>query len=61
MKIYTLTIVYNKEKEEIEYLSEEVETDGQEVIAERGTLDLKGYYDEEDLELISSSYIVGEA
>jgi hypothetical protein len=28
---------------------------------DRGTLDIEGYFDEEGLELISGSYIVGEA
>ena len=61
MKIYTLTIVYNDKKEEIEYLSEEVEGDSAEVLREHGTVDAEGYFDEEGLELIASSYIVGEA
>jgi hypothetical protein len=61
MKIYTLTIVYNDKKEEIEYLSEEIEQDGSEILTERGIVDLEGYFDEDGLELIASSRIVGEA
>ena len=61
MKIYTLTIVYNDEKEEIEYLTEEIQGDGSEVVRERGIVDLDDYFDEDDLKIISGSYIVGEA
>ena len=61
MKIYTLTIVYNDKKEEIEYLSEEIEQDGSEILTERGIVDLEGYFDEDGLEVIASSCIVGEA
>ena len=61
MKIYTLTIVYNDEKEEIEYLTEEIQVDGSEVLREQGVVEMEGYFDEEDLELISGCYIVGEA
>jgi|TARA_Y100000310_G_scaffold283051_1_gene304750 hypothetical protein len=61
MKIYTLTIVYNDEKEEIEYLTEEIQGDGSEVLREQGVVEMEGYFDEEDLELISGCYIVGEA
>ena len=61
MKIYTLTIVYNDDKEEIEYICEEINEEAGDVTVERGTIDIEGYFDEEGLELISGSYIVGEA
>ena len=61
MKVYTLTIVYNDKEEEIEYLKEELETDKIEVHTDYGTVDIEGYFDEEGLELIASSYIIGEA
>ena len=61
MKIYTLTIVYNDETEEIEYICEEIGKHGEDAVLERGTIDLEGYFDEEGLELFSGSYIVGEA
>ena len=61
MRIYTLTIVYNKETEEIEYISEEIEGDEKEMLLERGVVDMGDYFDEETLELITGSYIVGEA
>jgi len=61
MKIYTLTIVYNEEKEEIEYISEEIDGGSRGVLQEHGVVDLGEYFDEEDLEFISGCYIVGEA
>jgi hypothetical protein len=61
MKIYTLTIVYNDDKEEIEYICEEINEEAENVTIERGTIDIEGYFDEEGLELISGCYIVGEA
>ena len=61
MKVYTLTIAYNEEKEEIEYISEEIADDDAEVTMERGTIVLNDYFDEEGLELIAGCYIMGEA
>ena len=61
MKIYTLTIVYNEEKEEIEYISEEIEGDEKEILLERGVVDIGDYFDEETMKLITGCYIVGEA
>jgi len=61
MKIYTLTIVYNEKLEEIEYLSEEISTDGGDNVTDHGVVDLGEYFDEEDLKAITSCYIVGEA
>ena len=61
MKIYTLTIVYNDEKEEIEYLTEEVRGDGSELVRETGIIDLEEYFDKDDIEIIAGCYIVGEA
>ena len=61
MRIYTLTIGYNKETEEIEYISEEIEGDEKEMLLERGVVDMGDYFDEETMELITGSYIVGEA
>ena len=61
MKVYTLTIVYNDDKEEIEYLTEEIRGDGHEMLRDNGIVDLEGYFDEEDLEIIAGCYIIGEA
>ena len=60
-RTYTLTIVYNEDKEEIEYISEELEGDTKGVLEENGVVDVGEYFDEDDLEIISGSYIIGEA
>ena len=61
MKVYTLTIEYNEEKEEIEYICEELNDKTEHIIIERGTIDIADYFDEEGLDLISGCYIIGEA
>ena len=61
MKIYTLTIAYNEEKEEIEYITEQLEGSSESVLEEHGVVNLGDYYDEDDLKLIADSYIIGEA
>ena len=61
MKVYTLTIAYNEEKEEIEYVCEEIIDDKVDITIERGTMVLNDYFDEEGLELIAGCYIMGEA
>ena len=60
-RTYTLTIVYNEDKEEIEYISEELEGDAKGILEENGVVDVGEYFDEDDLEIISGSYIIGEA
>ena len=60
MRVYSLTIVYDEEKEEIEYISEDFKGDNVDV-EDMGTIDVSGDFDEDGLEFISSSYIVGEA
>ena len=57
IKRYVLTIEYNTDTEEIEYIQEEL-TDNQEVF-EYGDVVLDDYFDEEALELISEAYIIG--
>ena len=61
MRVYSLTIVYDEDKEEIEYISEELTGDNIEVTEDMGVIDMSGEFDEDGLEFISSSYIVGEA
>ena len=61
MKVYTLTIAYNEEKEEIEYITEGIEGNATSVLEEHGVVDLGDYFDEDDLKIIAGSYIVGEA
>ena len=58
IKKYILTIEYNEDTEEIEYIQEEM-VDNEEVF-EYGNLILDDYFDEEALELIADSgYILG--
>ena len=58
MKIYNLTIVYNDETEEVEYIEEEV---AEESIKSYNSVDLEDYFDKEGMELIAGCYILGEA
>ena len=61
MKVYKLTIVYNQETEEVEYLSEEIESGQEGVLENIGIVDMDEHFDEEDLDFISGCYIIGEA
>ena len=61
MKVYTLTIAYNQETEEIEYISEEIEGKAESILEDYGVVSLDNTFDEEDLEFITGCYIVGEA
>ena len=61
MKIYTLTIAYNEKKEEIEYISDEIESDDKDNLLEYSIVDIGDYFDEDDLKLITGCYIIGEA
>ena len=59
MKTYILTIKYDEETEEMEYLSEEiVERDN---AFYYGEIEISEYFDEETLELLEDTYIVGES
>ena len=59
MKTYILTIEYNEDTEEIEYISEEIVGDEDSFMI--GDIDLADIWDKESLELISDSYIIGES
>tara|TARA_R110000824_G_scaffold55632_9_gene153126 strand:- start:1838 stop:2017 length:180 start_codon:yes stop_codon:yes gene_type:complete len=58
MKTYVLTIEYNEETEEIEYLTEEILTE--EITFYYGEIDQEDYWDEETAELFRNGYIHGE-
>ena len=58
-KVYHLTIVYDKKTDEIEYIQEEVKSD--ELIYFMDGIDINGYFSQDDLDLLSESYIVGES
>ena len=61
MKVYTLTIVYDENKEEIEYITEELQGDGSEVLTEHEVRELDDSADKDDLRFIAGCYIIGEA
>jgi len=62
MKIYTLTIAYDEDKEEVEYMSEEIAVEDESVVVnDYGIIDITDYFDEEGLKLVSGCYIIGEA
>ena len=61
MKIYTLTIAYNEDTEEIEYIQEEV-TEGQEYTDKDFVLEYEeGYFSDEELLDMLQTGEVGEA
>ena len=57
IKKYILTIAYNEDTEEIEYIQGEMVEP--EAAWEYGDLVLDDYFDEESLKLISEGYILG--
>ena len=60
-KTYTLTIVYNEESEEVEYLQETIcVDDANEIEKSSMFVDLSDYWDEESLELVKDSYCLAE-
>ena len=58
-KVYHLTIVYDKKTDEIEYIQEEVKSD--ELVYFMDGIDINDYFSQDDLDLLSESYIVGES
>ena len=61
-KIYTLTIVYNDELEEVEYLQETICVDNTEAVVKASILvDLSDYWDEDTLKQLTDHYYVAEA
>ena len=61
-KIYTLTVEYNDETEEVEYLQETICVDDTGVPAKPSILvDLSDYWDEETLKLLKDHYYLAEA
>ena len=48
MKIYTLTIVYNENDEEIEYIHEELKSETEALLEDMVGTDLAGYIDEDE-------------
>ena len=61
-KIYTLTIVYNDDSEEVEYLQETICVDDMEEIENASILvDLSDYWDEDTLKQLTDHHYVAEA
>ena len=61
-KIYTLTIVYNDDSEEVEYLQETICVDDTEEVDNASILvDLSDYWDEDTLKQLTAQYFVAEA
>lgn len=61
-KIYTLTIVYNDDSEEVEYLQETICVDDMEEVDKASILvDLSDYWDEDTLKQLTDQYYVAEA
>ena len=61
MKIYTLTIVYNENDEEIEYIQEELKSDTEASLEDMIGADLAGYIDEDEDGDSASFHIVAKA
>ena len=61
-KIYTLTIVYNTDSEEVEYLQETIHVDDMGDIDNASILvDLSDYWDEDTLKQLTDHHYVAEA
>ena len=60
-KTYTLTIEYNDETEEVEYLQETVCVDNTDFEKASVLVDLSDYWDEETLKLLKDHYYLAEA
>ena len=62
LKTYTVTIAYDKDKEEVEYIEEYVDEEEFECLVEfesSGCVDMSEYWDEETRKLASEIYDVG--
>ena len=60
-KIYTLTIAYNEDSEEVEYLQETICVDDMDVDNASILVDLSDYWDEETLKQLTDHHYVAEA
>ena len=58
IKKYILTIEYNTDTEEIEYIQEEI-IDDDEAIFEYGDITINEYFDEDTLKMLEGIYILG--
>tara|TARA_R100001530_G_scaffold80228_2_gene55989 strand:+ start:177 stop:374 length:198 start_codon:yes stop_codon:yes gene_type:complete len=60
-KIYTLTIMYDEDTEEIEYLQESICLDDVDTPVSSILMDFSDYWDEETLKLLKDVYYLAEA
>ena len=60
-KIYTLTIVFNEEAEEVEYLQEHVCLDDADTPKSSILMDFSDYWDEDTIKLLKDIYFLAEA
>ena len=61
-KIYTLTIEYNEDSEEVEYLQETIHVDDMgELDSPPMLVDLSDYWDEDSLKQLTDQYCIAEA
>ena len=62
-RVYHLTIEYDKDTEEIEYIveTEEAVEEGTVQLTKIGSIDLKDHFNDEDLLAILEAYEIGEA
>ena len=61
-KIYTLTIVYNDDLEEVEYLQETIHADDMgEPDSPPVIVDLSDYWDEDTIKQLTDQYCIAEA
>ncbi len=59
LKTYTLTIMYDDEADEVEYISQEIERDNR--YFKIGDIEITDYWDEESINMISKMYDIGES
>ena len=61
-KIYNLTIVYNEDSDNIEYIEETIEVDNSNAPKPASVLlDMSDYWDKETIKLMKESYFLAEA
>ena len=61
-KIYTLTIMYNDETEQVEYLQESISVDESNFSKEYSVLvDFSDYWDKETIKMLKDVYFLAEA
>ena len=62
VKTYTLTIIFDTDKEEVDYVHEELATDSvsEGAVEHVGSIDLSEYFDDDLVELFKHGVVMGE-